>query len=445
MSAVIKNAKSGEKIKMLLFIAAFLSVLGLIGINAKMGEESKVGPAWLGIESNRLVEKDKRRIITQNLSSSFVRNEFASNLDITFLGSKEKVKVLYTFDIDLQKELEKLMKQYASDYASVVAMDPITGKVLAMASYENGIPSKENWALKATFPAASIFKIITASAALEKYNISPEMEMGFTGGSYKLYKRDLFNENERWAHWISFKEAFAKSINIFFGKLVLKFMHADDLMSYAKKFYFNKDLKGDLPAESGKAFLDSKEPYHVAEVASGFNSLNTLSPIHGAMIASAVVNDGVMQSPYIVDSLLRDNGSSVYKSEPLTLESPISISTARKLRDLMSETVERGTSRKSFRELASTKQYSIVETGGKTGSLNGHNPKGKTDWFVGYARLGTRMLAVSVVTVNKNYWKVKSSYIAQRLIKKHFKDDVNFSTAKLDSINRGKVINYVDN
>lgn len=260
------------------------------------------------------------------------------------------------------------------------------------------------------------------------------MEMGFTGGNYKLYKKDLFNENQKWAHWISFKEAFAKSINIFFGKLALKFMHADDLISYAGKYYFNKDLKGDLPAESGKANLDSKEPYHVAEVASGFNSMNTLSPIHGAMIASAVVNDGVMQSPYIVESLLRDNGTSVYKSEPLSLESPISISTARKLRDLMNETVERGTSRKSFRELASAKQYSIVETGGKTGSLNGLNPKGKTDWFVGYARLGTRMLAVSVVTVNKNYWKVKSSYIAQKLIKKHFKDDVNFSTARIDHI-----------
>lgn len=427
------------------FIASLLGVLFVMGINAKLENVKKVGPAWLKVETKGTTDVDKRKVVTQYLSKSFLKNEFIPAIDISFLGTTENVKVLYTFDFELQKELEILMRQYASDYASAVAIDPTTGRVMAMASYESGQPSKENWALKATFPAASVFKIITASAAIEKYNISPELEIGYTGGNYKLYKRDLFNENKKWARWISFKEAFAKSINIFFGKLALKFMHVDDLVTYAKKFYFNKDLQSDFPAESGKMNLDSHDPYHVAEVASGYNTLNTLSPIHGAMIASAIVNDGVLLSPYIVESLLRSNGLSVYKGSSVSLENPISISTARKLRDLMSETVEHGTSRKSFRELARVKQFSIVEAGGKTGSLNGNYPKGKTDWFVGYARLGTRMLAISVVTVNKNYWKVKSSYIAQRLIKKHFKDDVVMSTAKVEILGNKKELTEFDN
>lgn len=413
----------------LTLITLFMAGLGVFGINASFFDSQKIGVGWGTAEPAHVNERDHRRLIDQFLASPLQHNNFLSQVNISLLGAEESVKVLYTFDYELQKEVDHLMRQYASDYASVVAMDPATGKILAMASYEEGKPSKENWALKATFPAASIFKIVTASAAIEKYNVSPDLELGYTGGNYKLYRRDLFNENQKWARLISFRDAFARSINIFFGKMALKFMRADDLMTYAQKYYFNKDLAADLPVESGKAILLSKEPFHVAEVASGFNSLNTLSPVHGALIASAIINDGVMQSPYVVDSLLRPNGTVVYKAAPFTLDNPITLTTAQKLRDLMSETIENGTSRKAFKELTRAKKYSIVEAGGKTGSLQGSNPKGKTDWFVGYARLGTRMLAVSVVTVNKSVWRVKSSYVAQRLIKQYFKEDVVLSTA----------------
>jgi len=433
MRSVLKWILFNRKRRNLITLGSLLSLLCIFGINAGVKNAPSIKNSLLGIEGKLTAIHDHRKIVTQYLSQSLLKNNFAPIVNTSMNGSTDNLKVLYTFDYELQKELDALLRQYGSDYASVVAMDPSTGKILAMASYEGGHPSNENWALKASFPAASIFKIVTASAAIEKYKVSPDMEMGYTGGNYKLYKRDLFNDNEKWARSITFKEAFARSINIFFGKLALKFMHGDDLMTYAKKFYFNKDLLGDMPAESGRALISSSDPFHVAEVASGYNNLNTLSPIHGALIASAIVNDGEMKSPYLVESLMKPDGTPVYKSMILSLESPISITTAKTLRDLMNETVEHGTSRKSFRELAQAKHFSMVEAGGKTGSLNGTNPKGKTDWFVGYARLGTRMLALSVVTVNKNYWKVKSSYIAQRLIRKHFKDEVILTSVRAEN------------
>lgn len=412
--------------------AAFLSLglLAVFGINAttvsSSSDDSKINSETVSSQ-----EMERRRLVDYYLGGSLRQNTFQGTVDIPLLGWPENLKVLYTMDFELQQEVIDILKQYASDYASVVALDPASGKILAMASYENGEPAKVNWATKANFPAASIFKIVTAAAAIEKYKLSPEMEMGYTGSNYKLYKRDLFNENERWARSMTFKQAFAKSINIFFGKLALKFMVADDLLTFANKFYFNRDLKSDFPVESGKAQVLSKDPYHVAEVASGFNSMNTLSPVHGAMIAGAVVNDGKMFSPFVVDSFVRADGSAFYKSSSIPLDSPITNQTAQQLRDLMTETVERGTSRKAFRELTHAKKYSIVEAGGKTGSLTGTNPQGKTDWFVGYARLGSRMLALSVVSVNRTNWKVKSSYVAQRLIKKYFKEDVILSTAQV--------------
>jgi cell division protein FtsI/penicillin-binding protein 2 len=374
-------------------------------------------------------EADNRNVIAKELGFLPAQNEFPAEKEINWNGSNEKVRVLYTFDKDMQGSLEKLLKSYGADYSSVVAMDATTGKILAMASFEGAIPSIENRTMKAGFPAASIFKIVTASAAIEKYGLSPEMELGYTGSNYTLYKKNLFNDDSRWARWISFREAFSKSINIFFGKMTLKFMQPSDLIDFAERFNFNKPLNADFPVEYSTAALNSQDQYQVAEVASGFNSTNTLSPVHGALIAATIANDGNMPAPYIVEGLFREDGSTLYKAKTFQLSQPISMATAMKLRSMMTDTVETGTSRKSFKELTKRKSFDVIEMGGKTGSLMGTNPKGKTDWFVGYGRLGPRMIAVAAVTVNKNQWRVKSSYLAQKLIREYFEMQATMLTS----------------
>jgi hypothetical protein len=105
------------------------------------------------------------------------------------------------------------------------------------------------------------------------------------------------------------------------------------------------------------------------------------------------------------------------------------MATATKIRSMMTDTVETGTSRKSFKELTKKKSFDVIEMGGKTGSLMGTSPKGKTDWFVGYGRLGPRMIAVAAVTVNKDQWRVKSSYIAQKIIREYFENQATMITS----------------
>ena len=60
------------------------------------------------------------------------------------------------------------------------------------------------------------------------------------------------------------------------------------------------------------------------------------------------------------------------------------------------------------------------EVGGKSGSITGVYPKGKCDWFVGYARDGLRKVAFSALTINEKNWRVKSSYIVRRSIEELF-------------------------
>jgi cell division protein FtsI/penicillin-binding protein 2 len=408
-----------------LYIGLGLVSIFIFGVNADFVGVSPL----LRVKDSISKDIENRNVLVKELGFLIGQNEFPAEKLISWEGSSEKVRVLYTFDKDMQLGLEKLLKSYGADYASVVAMDATTGKVLAMASFEGAIPSIENRTMKATFPAASIFKIVTASAAIEKYGLSPEMELGYTGSNYTLYKKNLFNDDPRWARWISFREAFSKSINIFFGKLTLKFMQPTDLIDFAERFNFNKSLNADFPVEYSSASINVEDQYEVAEVASGFNSKNTLSPVHGAMLAAAIANDGNMPAPYVIDGLFKEDGSTLYKAKILHLGQPITMSTATKLRSMMTDTVETGTSRKSFKELTKRKSFDVIEMGGKTGSLMGANPKGKTDWFVGYGRLGPRMIAVAAVTVNKNQWRVKSSYIAQKIIREYFENQATMITS----------------
>ena len=139
-------------------------------------------------------------------------------------------------------------------------------------------------------------------------------------------------------------------------------------------------------------------------------------------MAAAVANDGVMMAPYLVDRLYTPEDGMVYSAVPIQLAVAIEGATAAALRELMHDTVHIGTSRTVFRQLFRRKGYSELEVGGKTGSLQGFHPKGKYDWFVGYARKDSRRIAVAALTINEERWQVKSSYLAKTFIEEYFRE-----------------------
>jgi beta-lactamase class D len=61
-----------------------------------------------------------------------------------------------------------------------------------------------------------------------------------------------------------------------------------------------------------------------------------------------------------------------------------------------------------------------LEVGGKTGSLTGLEPKGRNDWFVGYADRGDKAIAFASLTVNKERWTIKSAVVARKVIEAYF-------------------------
>jgi penicillin-binding protein A len=361
---------------------------------------------------------EARKLLSHAIGSSLWRNSLP---EVVHLPDQGNVFVKYTIDPEMQAQSDKLLDRYKPDYGAIVMMDAKTGRILAMSSFVKGRPLADNLTLRATFPAASIFKIITASTAVDRKGVDPHHEIAFNGGNYTLYKKNVLSEKvNRWTRFITLKDAFARSINTAFGRLTLENLEPQDLSEYSKRFMFNKYIPADFDLEQSQALVPDEKGYELTQVASGYNRFNTMSPVHGAMIAASIVNDGKIVAPYLVDEIKKD-GKTIYEGDTYEIGQAISDKSAAKVREMMEQTVLKGTSRKTFRHIVRDKKFRQVDMGGKTGHYSGLNPKGTNDWFVGYASDGDTKVAIAAITVNVQKWTVKSSALAEMMFREHFK------------------------
>ncbi len=383
---------------------------------------------------------ESRKIISKLISNQINHNIFPREI---LLGAEvtektPRYKINYTLQSDVQEHAESLLKKYKPDYAAIVMMDAKTGEILAMSSFQKADRNGTNLALKATYPAASIFKVITAATAVDKAGVSPDHRIAFNGGNYTLYKKNVLSDHvNRWTRFITMKDAFARSINTAFGRLSLEFIEPQDLSDYANKFYFNKEIPSDFAVETSTATVPTEKGFALTEVASGYNRFNTLSPVHGAMIASAIINDGQMPSPYLVKSIENESNESIYTGQALNQGPVITAKSALLVKQMMEQTVLTGTSRKTFRQLIRDRKYREVEMGGKTGHFSGTNPKGRTDWFVGYASDGESKIAIATITVNIKTWTVKSSALGEMMFREYFKTKIDEHGTLTESFENG--------
>ena len=403
-------SRRGPVLSFFLLMALLFGILKALGPERDTDEVKPPNPFTL------------RERIADALEESLQKNTLPSEIDYRVGDVYARTSVAYGLDWGMQTFMEKLIQSYHPDYGAFVAMDAQTGQILSLVSRSRA-PELGHLALRATFPAASVFKIVTAAAALERKRLTPESHIPFNGGMHTLYRRNVSQVDEnKWTRYVTLSEAFAKSINTVFAKIGMYMLQPPEIREFAEKFQFNQPIPADVRVELSHFELPDGDPWAAAEVASGFNRVATLSPLQGALMAAAVANDGVMMAPYLVDRLYTPEDGMVYSAVPIQLAVAIEGATAAALRELMHDTVHIGTSRTVFRQLFRRKGYSELEVGGKTGSLQGFHPKGKYDWFVGYARKDSRRIAVAALTINEERWQVKSSYLAKTFIEEYFRE-----------------------
>lgn len=371
------------------------------------------------------IHHSHKKSITKRDVQTLVDGKSLINLNeksFDFVFNEQNFRVDTSLDIPLQQFMLDNLDQSTAQYIGIVAMDPNTGRILSMVSYDK-TSQYNNSCIDNSFPAASIFKIVTAAAAIEKCNFNSGSILKYNGGKHTLYKSQLKKRTNRYTNKITFRDSFAQSVNPVFGKIGSLYLGKTVLENYAEAFGFNQNIDFEIPVAPSYIYL-SDEPYQWAEIACGFNQETTLSPLHGALIISAILNQGRLVEPTVVDQITDETGQVIYRSHLVTLNQAITPKSAKVVNNLMEATIKSGTCRKAFRGYRKDQILSKLNIGGKSGSIDNKTHDARYDWFVGFAeeKDGHEKLVMSVIVAHEKYIGTRASHYARMAMKQYFRN-----------------------
>jgi cell division protein FtsI/penicillin-binding protein 2 len=302
-------------------------------------------------------------------------------------------------------------------YGILVAMEPHSGRTIALVEYADDSDAK-GMARRATYPAASVFKLVTTAAVLEKGVISPETVTRFRGEVLELnpfhWTEDTLLDDRQ----MTLTDALAESCIAVIARIALKWLKPEELYREAVLFGFNDEIGFELPVEVSPA-PQPKDTSSLSYTATGFGDVG-LSPIHGAMIAAMIANRGVMMAPRLIEQVMRDD-EVVYTFQPQGMGQRMDAETAGQLSEMMVQTILRGTAKDAFRLWRRHPVLKTIPVGGKTGTLDGSNPPGEYSWFIGMAPVEKPQIAMAAMVIRQPYDRdVKAYDAAQYALKRYF-------------------------
>ncbi|MFF2652885.1 penicillin-binding transpeptidase domain-containing protein [Streptomyces sp. NPDC058045] len=303
---------------------------------------------------------------------------------------------------------------------AVAALDPATGRVLALVStpsYDpgklsgNGPSVRRTWqrlardpdrpmlnrALAQTYPPGSTFKVVTAAAALESGRIDDVDAPTDSPEPYTLpgTRTRLANEARGCAD-ASLREAFAWSCNTVFAKLGVD-VGLPAMVDTARRFGFNDaSLRIPVPVSPSTFDTTMDRPQLALSAIGQYDTRAT--PLQMAMVAAAVADGGVVQAPHLVDRVATRDGRTVSETGTKISHQAMSPETADRMRELMTEAVEHGT--------GSRAAIPGATVGGKTGTAQHGRGNSGTPyaWFISWAQppdTDRPAVAVAVVVEDK--------------------------------------------
>ncbi|MBF0230432.1 MAG: PbpA [Desulfamplus sp.] len=389
-----------------------------------------------------LSKNEIKSILQQNNLLNLTEDKFTVNDNVTVPNANRNLVITTSLDMRLQsfllEQIDSLMllNRGKPEIIAMVVMEPHTGKVLGMAGFDSHSPNT-NPCIQGEYPAASLFKMVTASAAVETCGYNPATTMYFSGGKYTLYKRQLSEDiNTKFLNKVTLAEAFAQSINPVFGKLGSIILGKDILEKYASSFGFNREIDSEINFRPANFTIIDDNTYQWAEVACGFNTTTTISPIFGAMIASTMLNSGKTPVPSIVESVKDEKGVLLYKRKSEIVNDAVKPETAKAMMQMMNGTIITGTAKKSFRGVDKDNVLSRLIMGGKTGSLSSYDNRVRFDWFSGFCSdtQDRQQIVVSVLVGHGKYIGTKASIYGRLIFKEYFN---NYFALHSQQLNNG--------
>jgi len=331
--------------------------------------------------------------------------------------------VVTTLDLDAQAVANEAL---GDNCGAVVALDPRTGKVLVLASspgFDPNLVEEDfdqlagitanctpaapliNRASAGLYVPGSTFKVITASAALESKEYTPDSTFVDPGYCTVYGKRVNNFDTSRPFGTIDLTSALAYSVNSVFCNIGLK-LGAKKILDTAKRFGFYERPPLETPVDerlasglyrNGRLYYPRRDSdVDAGRMAFGQERM-LVTALQNAMVAGAIGVGGRLMEPHVVDRIVAPGGKVIERQTPHLIRKAVSKETADAVAAMMRLAVERGTG-----TAAQIPGYSI---GGKTGTGETGVPGSNITWFIAFAGKDEEAppeLAIAVVLQNQS-------------------------------------------
>ncbi len=305
----------------------------------------------------------------------------------------------------IEQQLDNLQHTTQANSVTILAMDPMTGRLLGMGSrptfdptnYSKASPEdRRNLAISMSYEPGSTFKIITGSSALEEGVISPD-ETFPDPGYLRVGPRLITNwDSDQKPHGNpTFTQGMQLSSNVVLAQVGMK-LTKNTFYTYLKAFGFGSKTGIDISGEESGLLVPQDKARDLELATMSFGQANLVTPIQLLTGISAVANGGTLYRPYIVDKITTPNGQVVQQQKPIPIRQVISKATASQMSGILEQVVSGGTG-----HLA---QIPGINVAGKTGTAQKVDPKtgeySTTDFvasFAAYAPAENPKIAVLVI------------------------------------------------
>ena len=342
------------------------------------------------------------------VSSKSASQEEIPNAEETYIPAENGSDLTLTIDLNIQTIVEKYLKQAIEDNnvengGNCIVMDPKTGDILAMATYPNydlnqpftpneyvaktydSLSDKEKndaiykmWSNKSVselYEPGSVFKLITASTALEENITGTDVAGDFNCPGYEVvgdtriscWKSDGSHGSQ------SLRKALENSCNPALIQLGAR-IGTPTLYKYYKAFGLFDKTGVDLPGEANSIFKEESTVIPVERATYSFGQRFSITPLQMITAISAIANDGVLMKPRIVKSITNTDTSAVTTVDTEEVRQVISSDTASKVKSMMQSVVEEGTGKRG-----AVTGYTV---GGKTGTSEPRSGREDIDGYV---------------------------------------------------------------
>jgi len=322
------------------------------------------------------------------------------------------LRVHYTLDSELTRRVWRVIDRGHVALGHVLVMDVRSGALLAYVA-----TAPQAFSPARTYPAASLVKIVTAAAALGADPGLAKQRCHYVGSPYRLTRRRL--DPPASGRSMSLARALATSNNQCFAQWAVHRLGGRRLLAALDRFGLLRPAA--LGHASGLAEDPGDDALALGRLGSGLAGLR-ITPLHAVQLA-ATLADGRRVTPHWIAGVEDSRGHPVPWRGEGSLGSASRVlprALAGSLRQMLIQTTRRGTARKAFHTRWGRPLLPGIPVAAKTGSLSGHDPDGRYEWFIGVAPAQDPQVAVATLEVQGPLYWMSASQLAAEVLKQIF-------------------------